>query len=69
MIAPAKSMEQMKAIAFNAYVNSTLTAIFLLVVFSVLIYAVKVCLQARKQPGRTDRESPFQPIPASATSV
>ena len=69
LIAPAKSMEQMKAIAFNAYVNSTLTAIFLLVVFSVLIYAVKVCLQARKQPGRTDRESPFQPIPASATSV
>ncbi len=69
LIAPAKSMEQMKAIAFNAYVNSTLTAIFLLVVFSVLVYAVKVCLQARKQPQRTDREAPFQPIPASATSV
>jgi carbon starvation protein len=66
LLAPAKSMEQMKAIAFNAYTNATLTAVFLLVVLSVLVYSVKVCLQARQQSGRTDRETPFQPMPASA---
>ena len=59
----------MKAIAFNAYVNSTLTAIFLLVVFSVLVYAIKVGLQASKTAGRTDKEAPFQPIPATGTGV
>lgn len=69
LLAPAKSMEQMKAIAFNAYTNATLTAIFLLVVLSVLVYSVRVCLQARKHSGRTDRETPFQPMPASAGSA
>ena len=67
LIAPVTSMEQMKAIAFNAYTNATLTAIFLAVVLSVLFYAVKTCLQARRAPGRTDRETPFQPMPANVT--
>ncbi|MFT3779463.1 MAG: carbon starvation CstA family protein [Ottowia sp.] len=69
LIAPAKSMEQMKAIAFNAYTNATLTAIFLAVVLSVLVYAVKTCLQARRAPGRTDQETPFQPMPANVSTA
>ncbi|MDR3004461.1 MAG: carbon starvation protein A [Acidovorax sp.] len=66
ILAPAKSMEQMKAIAFNAYTNATLTAIFLLVVFSVLCYAIKVGRQAHRQTERSDRETPFQPMPSGS---
>ncbi|WP_034386410.1 carbon starvation CstA family protein [Comamonas composti] len=63
IIAPAKSLEQMQAIAFNAYVNATLTGIFLLVVMSVLVYAVKVSLEASRNSQRSDRETPFKPMP------
>ena len=66
LLPPAKSMDQMKAIAFNAYTNATLTAIFLFVVFAVLVYAVKVGLQASRTPQRTDKETPFAPLPANA---
>ncbi|WP_287881913.1 carbon starvation CstA family protein [Aquitalea sp.] len=66
ILAPAKSMEQMQAIAFNAYTNATLTAIFLVVVFSVLCYAVKVGRQAHRQTERSDRETPFQPMPSGS---
>ncbi|HEY4663922.1 MAG TPA: carbon starvation CstA family protein [Comamonas sp.] len=63
LLAPAKSMEQMQAIAFNAYTNAALTAVFLLVVWSVLFYAIKVSLSAHRNPERTDRETPFVPMP------
>ena len=68
LLPPAKSMEQMQAIAFNAYTNATLTAIFLLVVWSVLFYAIKVSLQANRNPERTDHETPYVAMPAG-TSV
>ncbi|QNP49861.1 carbon starvation CstA family protein [Diaphorobacter aerolatus] len=68
LIAPAKTMEQMQAIAFNAYTNATLTAVFLLVVFSVLFYSVKISLKSLKSPERTDRETPFEPVPNAAAA-
>ncbi len=67
VIAPAKSMEQMQAIAFNAYTNATLTAIFLLVVFSVLFYSVKISMKALRTDKRTDQETPFQEAPAGVS--
>ncbi|MBO7942133.1 carbon starvation protein A, partial [Streptomyces sp. S9] len=38
--APAKSIEQMHQIMINSYVNTGLTAQFLFVVFSVLVYSL-----------------------------
>lgn len=67
LIAPAKSVEQMQHIIFNAWTNATLTALFLLVVYSILFYAVKVGIAGWRNPQRSDRETPFQPIPASTT--
>ena len=69
VIAPAKTVEQMQHVAFNAYTNATLTALFLLVVLSILFYSVKVGWGAWNKTRRTDKETPFQPIPAGSPSV
>ncbi|WP_103102866.1 carbon starvation CstA family protein [Pseudomonas sp. LFM046] len=63
VLAPAKDIGQMQNVIFNAYTNATLTALFLFVVLSVLFYAFKVGRSAWMKPERTDKESPFQPIP------
>ncbi|KKW68779.1 carbon starvation protein A [Lampropedia cohaerens] len=66
LLAPAKSMEQMQHIVFNAWTNTVLTALFLLVVYSILFYAVKVGIAGWRNPQRSDQETPFQPIPAAS---
>lgn len=57
--APAKSMAQMQQIVVNAYVNTGLTVLFLFVVFSVLAYAIKTIVVARRSPQRTDKETAY----------
>ena len=63
VLAPAKSVEQMQHVIFNAYTNATLTALFLFVVFSILFYALKVGIAAWGKKERSDKESPFQALP------
>ena len=63
IIAPAKSVEQMQHVIFNAYTNATLTALFLFVVFSILFFALKVGIAAWGKKERTDKEAPFQALP------
>lgn len=63
IIAPAKDITQMQHVIFNAYTNATLTALFLLVVFSILFYALKVGIAAWGSKERTDKESPYQAVP------
>jgi carbon starvation protein len=70
IVAPAKSIEQMQQIAFNSYVNTGLTALFLFVVFSVLVYAVGAVRKARANPQRSDRETPYVAVdPALAAQL
>ncbi|GAB3061557.1 carbon starvation CstA family protein [Stenotrophomonas tumulicola] len=57
--APAKTVGQMQQIVLNAYVNTTLTVLFLLVVFSILFYALKTIAAARRAPQRTDKETEY----------
>jgi carbon starvation protein CstA len=57
LAAPAKSVEQMHQVVVNAYVNTGLTALFLLVVLSTLLYSVRTILAARRNPERSDRET------------
>ena len=59
----AKDAVQMNHVIFNAYTNATLTVLFLCVVLSVLFYALKVGRAAWVKPERSDKETPFQPIP------
>ncbi|VVM51505.1 carbon starvation CstA family protein [Pseudomonas fluorescens] len=63
VLAPAKSIEQMQHVIYNAYTNATLTALFLFVVFSILFFALKVGIAAWGTKERTDKEAPFQALP------
>jgi carbon starvation protein len=58
VVAPAKSIGQMQQIMVNSYVNTVLTALFLFVVLSVLVYAIGAVRKARAADARSDRESP-----------
>ncbi|MFT4255665.1 MAG: carbon starvation CstA family protein [Pseudoxanthomonas sp.] len=58
LIAPSKDMGSMQQIMSNNYVNAGLTALFLLVVISVLFYSIAAILKARRNPARSDRETP-----------
>ena len=70
VIAPAKSIDQMQQIMFNSYVNTGLTALFLFVVLSILVYAVSAVRKARRNPERTDRETPYVAVdPALAANL
>ncbi len=63
ILAPAKSIEQMQHVIYNAYTNATLTVLFLLVVFSILFFALKVGIAAWGTKERTDKEAPYQALP------
>ncbi|MGJ7514681.1 carbon starvation CstA family protein [Pseudomonas baetica] len=63
VLAPAKNIDQMQHVIFNAYTNATLTALFLFVVFSILFFALKVGVAAWGTKERTDKEAPYQALP------
>ncbi|MGH8382791.1 carbon starvation CstA family protein [Pseudomonas sp.] len=63
VLAPAKDIDQMQHVIFNAYTNAGLTILFLFVVFSILFFALKVGIAALGKKERTDKESPFQALP------
>ena len=62
VLAPAKDLGQMHNVIVNAYTNAGLSVLFLVVVFSILLYAIKVGRAAWVAPNRTDRETPFQAV-------
>ncbi|MDU8629789.1 carbon starvation CstA family protein [Pseudomonas syringae group sp. 243L2] len=66
ILAPAKTMDQMQHVIFNAYTNAGLTVLFLFVVFSILFYAIKVGRAAWTTKARTDKEAPYQAMPPAS---
>ncbi|MEN1834457.1 carbon starvation CstA family protein [Pseudomonas lijiangensis] len=63
ILAPAKNMDQMQHVIFNAYTNAGLTILFLFVVSSILFYALKVGRAAWIKKERSDKEMPYQAMP------
>ncbi|MBA1193437.1 carbon starvation protein A [Pseudomonas entomophila] len=63
VLAPAKDIGQMQHVIFNAYTNAGLTVLFLVVVFSILFFALKVGYAALGRKERSDKETPFQALP------
>ncbi|MDR0281180.1 MAG: carbon starvation protein A [Paucimonas sp.] len=63
VLAPAKDIGQMQHVIFNAYTNAGLTVLFLVVVFSILFFALKVGYAALGKKERSDKETPFQAVP------
>ena len=64
LLAPAKSMEQMHQIITNNYVDAALSALFILLVLSILAYAIPACRRALSTNKPTTLETPFEPMPA-----
>ncbi|MGE4323403.1 MAG: carbon starvation CstA family protein [Sphingobium sp.] len=64
ILAPAKSLADMRRIVFNDRVDAALVALFLAVVLAVLVFTIRTCLAARRSPLPTVREIPAAAVPA-----
>jgi carbon starvation protein len=60
ILAPAKTIGDMHRVIVNDYVNSALTAGFLFVVLTVVVYGVGACLKALKSDRPTVVETPAE---------
>ncbi|VFR19712.1 Carbon starvation protein A [plant metagenome] len=69
VLAPAKSLEQMSRIVFNDYVNAGLCVIFMAVVVSIVGFAARTVILARRNSQPTVKEMPFELLPADAVAV
>ena len=58
-----EQISNMRQIVLNNYTNAALSILFLVVVYSILIYGIKIWRQADKNPQRTDQETPYVPVP------
>nr|WP_198980140.1 carbon starvation CstA family protein [Herbaspirillum sp. ASV7] len=65
LLAPAKSIEQMRQVIFNDYVDAGLAAMFMLVVISVLVFGIRTVLKARAGHQPSVKEAPYEPLPAA----
>jgi carbon starvation protein len=64
VLAPAKSMEQMKQIVFNNQLDAALAVFFIFVVVSMMYYTVVACRKALREDKITSCEIPYQAMPA-----
>ena len=58
VLKPAKSMAEMHRIVFNDRIDAALCGLYLLVVLSILFYAIRTCLEAYRASAPTVREEP-----------
>ena len=47
----------------NNYTNAGLSILFLVVVYSIIFYGIKTWLNVRNNKVRTDKETPYVPVP------
>ncbi len=66
VLAPAKSLDQMHQIVTNNYVDAALAGLFMLLVVSILAYAIPACFRALGNRKPTAVETPFEPMPANS---
>ena len=64
LLAPAKSVVQMKQIIFNDYLDASLAGFFMFVVIAVLIAGIRTVMKARNHGAPSSMETPFVPAPA-----
>ena len=69
VLAPAKSIEQMRRVMFNDYIDATLCALFVVVVLSMVFYGVLAILRARGNARPTTLETPFEAAPEVGQTV
>jgi len=69
VLAPAKSLDEMRRVVFNDYVDAALCGVFMLVVVSIMVYGILSVRRARAAREATARETPFEPLPADAAAA
>ncbi|MDC9593483.1 carbon starvation CstA family protein [Xenorhabdus sp. IM139775] len=65
----AAQISNMNHIVVNNYTNAGLSILFLIVVYSIIIYGIKTAINANKNPERTDNETPYVPVPEGGVKV
>ena len=60
VLAPAKTIAEMERVAFNNYLCGSITALFVLLVAAMAVFAIRMSLQAIRNPKPTVKESPYQ---------
>jgi carbon starvation protein len=65
LLAPAKSLDEMRRIIVNDYVDATLAGFFMVVVLAVLFYGIRTVLNARNDRNPTVKESTFVAAPVA----
>ena len=63
VIAPAKTIADMERVAFNNYLCGSITIMFACLVLAMAFFAVKMSLQALKNPKPTIHETPYRNAP------
>ncbi|NRO98563.1 carbon starvation protein A [Paraburkholderia sp. NMBU_R16] len=69
VLAPAKSIEQMRRVIFNDYIDATLSALFVVVVLSMVVYGVLAIMRARRNDRPSTSETPFEQAPQVGQTV
>ncbi|NOM63832.1 carbon starvation protein A, partial [Klebsiella pneumoniae] len=59
----AQQIANMNHIVDNNYTNAGLSILFLVVVYSIIFYGIKTWLNGRNNKVRTDKETPYVPVP------
>jgi carbon starvation protein len=59
VVAPAKSIEEMRRLVFNYHVDVVLCAVFIVVVLSTVFFGTRAALAARQAHAPTTRESDY----------
>ncbi|CAM3906679.1 carbon starvation CstA family protein [Xenorhabdus thuongxuanensis] len=65
----AGQISNMNHIVVNNYTNAGLSILFLIVVYSIIIYGIKAAVKASKNPERTDNETPYVPVPEGGVKI
>jgi carbon starvation protein len=58
VLAPAKSIAEMRRVAFNNYLDAAVCAVFVVLVLAMCVFAIKICVQALRQAQPTAVEIP-----------
>lgn len=66
LLEPARSVEQMRQVIFNDYIDAGLTALFMLVLISMLVFGIRTILQARASQNPSVKESAYEDMLANS---
>ncbi|HBO22577.1 MULTISPECIES: carbon starvation CstA family protein [unclassified Providencia] len=65
----AQDVTNMNHIIINNYTNAGLSILFLVVVYGIIFFGIRVAMKANKNPNRTDMETPYVPVPKEGVKV